>query len=146
MTYTSIIPPQCQKIDRKKVDLPFGSVLDCIIAVMNGYQGDTILSCLLIANLYDRQKKYMGSFVLEYGDTNTSFRDAKKTLFHQLQNMIENRDLGMVAFPGHRLKQFYKTDKGIWIYPDTIISQKMKIREKWGTVLCAIGFTKFLVP
>jgi arginine decarboxylase len=145
ITYTSMIPKNCKKLDRKNgiAKLQFGCVLECIMSVINGTKGQQIFAGLLITKIHDQTLSEIGSFVIEYGDYHNSKAKALSILFHQLQNMIENRGFGKIPLNHLKLKKMCKTDLGFIIYPEEFITKTMKVEKNFGTVITAIGFPEF---
>ena len=134
ITLSSMIPPDSVEINY--VPLGWGEVIHCIMARKDGKKGSFISCALLTAEVYKNQK-LLGSFVLEYSG-NGSEGIAQKILLKQLLEMIQRRKYGKV----NSLSMYSPTvtENNYTILPKHFIYQNLKIKKRYGTVICSICF------
>jgi len=127
--YTSVVPKEAKEIPIEEAQKLFhhGAVLECIMAQMNGVQGEHI--CAGVGRIIVKVGgELIGGFAAEY-EGNASKGRAQQTLYKDLLGICVRRYGGDFE----------------------IMSQEYAIRdlvvdEEYGTVLAAICFIDYILP
>jgi len=132
MTYTSVIPAEARAISREEAQARFvhGSVLECIMAKMDGQQGDRI--SVGVARMQVRRKKdgqVIGGYAAEYEG------HATKEDVH----VILQRDLKCLF-----ARRFKKTEYEMFDERYTIRVEEVK--KPYATCLASICFVTYIMP
>jgi len=131
--YTSVIPPESEVISYQEAyDLGLfhhGMALECIMAQVNGNQGQHICAGVGRAEVFC-DGKLVGGFAAEY-EGYGSQKLAEKKLKEALAGIFERR---------------YKKHAGFWMDNMEFTTRDLVIDEQYGTVLVALCFVTFLVP
>ena len=128
-------------ISPEAIEIPYttpkwGDVIYCIMARNDGKKDKTISCALLITEVYYEQN-LIGSFVLEYsGNKNENL--ALKTLLTQVLEMVQRRGYGNLLTL--TLYSQNRTGNGYTIVPKKFIYNSLKVKKKYGTVICSICF------
>ena len=147
MYYTSVIPTEAKEISFEEglKRCKWGEVLECIMSVANGKQGEKISSAVITTDIYEPSGKYLGGFACEYsGSGNKS--EAQQSLMLSIVGMIKRRGYGILdASFTFGIKN--KTDKGYTIHPGKIfVFEELEIQKKHGSVLTSLCFVSFKYP
>lgn len=131
--YTSVIPPEAEEItlaDAVAEGLTHhGMVLECIMAQMNGVQGDHICAGVGRMMVKDQDGNVIGGFAAEY-EGNGSREFARKQLKTALKGIFQRR--------GYE-------QKGYTICDYHFDTTDLVVDENFGTVLVALGFVTYIL-
>ena len=142
--YTSIIPTHAKEISRKKANLKWGEVLECIKSQTNGSKGEFISAALMTTSVYDSNKKYIGGFACEYSGAGTK-KESEIIFKDSLSGIIERRGFGKIS--NIKLYKDNVTSTGMIIHPGKhFIYDSLNIKKLHGTVLTAICFVSYKIP
>jgi arginine decarboxylase len=128
MTYSSILPSIAKEIPKPN-NLTHGAVMETIMAVANGTEGERISAGIIYGLLYDKKnnKKY-GGLVCEHNG-NYSVGEVEEKLYDSLNELYINgfeNDFRM---------------KDVRVITETFVPKK-----KYGTALVALCFTNYFYP
>ncbi|MCD6371216.1 MAG: pyruvoyl-dependent arginine decarboxylase [Candidatus Aenigmarchaeota archaeon] len=124
--YTSILPPDIEKIEKPR-ELPFGAVLETIMAISKGSKGERVTAGLIIGWVLDKStKERVGGLVAEYHGNKTE-DEAKKELISSVTEMFRNR------FDEERFE----------LKIGEILVESFVPKKKFGVSIVAICFTEF---
>jgi arginine decarboxylase len=128
MTYSSILPAIAEEIP-KPTRMTHGAVMECIMAVANGHQGERLTAGIISGLLYSKRtgKKY-GGLVCEHNG-NYSVEEVEEKLNDSLMELYVN---------GFHEKYDLKEKR---IISESFIPQKI-----YGTALVALCFTNYIYP
>ena len=128
MTYSSILPGIANEISRP-LHITHGAVVESIMAVANGQEGDLLNAGIIYGWLYDRisHEKY-GGLVCEHNGNYTD-QEIKQKLDESLQELYTN------GFND----RFELRDINV-------ITQSCVPKKKYGTALVALCFTSYVYP
>jgi arginine decarboxylase len=128
MTYSSILPAVAEEIPRP-TRLTHGAVMETIMAVANGMQGERTTAGIIYGLLYNKrtEKKY-GGLVCEHNG-NYSLEEIEQKLNDSLMELYVN---------GFKDKFDLREKK---IITETFVPEK-----KYGTALVALCFTNYIYP
>ena len=144
--YTSVIPTVAKQISKEKglKRIRWGEVMECIKAQRNGDKGDFISAAVMTTSVYDKNKKYLGGFALEYSGSGKK-EEALESLSVSLKGLIERRNYGKVD--NITMFKDNKTDKGFVIHPGKIfIYESMNVEKPYGTVFAALCWVSYKYP
>ena len=129
--YTSVMPPEAREIDiakaREEHLFHHGAVLECIMAQMNGEQGQHICAGVGRCKV-DIEGVFIGGFAAEY-EGNASPEKAKKILLNDLKGIVKRR---------------YGNNASMYDVEYEV--RDLIVDEEYGTVLAAICFVDYLFP
>lgn len=128
MTYSSILPAVAKEV-RKPTNMTHGAVMETIMAVANGFEGERITAGIIYGMLYDKQtgNKY-GGLVCEHNGNYT---------VDEIENKL-NASIMELYINGFKDKYFLRQKRTI---VETFIPEK-----KFGTALVALCFTNYIYP
>lgn len=126
--YSSILPPTAKRIEKPK-KLPFGSVVEAILADCTTGRGVRATAGLGIAKVY-KNGIYQGSLVAEYSGQ-AEPHVAKDELANSLDEMFGGR---------------YRSRKGFKMRDLEFHIESFIPRKKHGTAIVAICFIDYIVP
>jgi len=127
--YTSVVPKNAEEIplDEAKKYFRHGAVLECIMAQMNGPQGEHL--CAGVGRCKCKVNgSYIGGFAAEY-EGNASTEKAEKILEKDLQGIVDRR---------------YGKSGEMFDLEFTI--RDLVVDDEYGTVLAAICFITYEFP
>ena len=140
--YSSIIPKESKHVAYKSTHIPFGSVLESIMAKAVGVKGQRLCAGLLLTKVFNGKNAYMGMLASEY--TGRAIPDrALSTMLGAVEGMVERRGYGRpVSALEFRTKT--QTETGYTVQPHTwIVSKIDKVTEKYACVLAGVSFVSF---
>ncbi len=128
MTYSSILPSIAQEIPRPN-NLIHGAVMETIMAVANGTEGERISAGIIYGLLYDKKnnKKY-GGLVCEHNG-NYSISEVEEKLYDSLNELYING-----------FKDDFKMEN------IRVLTESFVPKKKYGTALVALCFTNYFYP
>ena len=130
MVYSSIMPAIAVEAERpKSEEIDHGSVLESIMAVSSGKQGERITAIIIYGWLFNKKtgQKY-GGIVAEYSGHDEE-EVARESLRKSLKEIYENGFSEDFELRGIRMK-----------------SRSFIPKKKFGTALVAIGFKDYIFP
>ena len=137
--YTSVIPPEARMINlgkaRREGLFHHGMVLECIMAQVDGNEGQHNCAGVGTFDVHDEHNKLVGGFAVEYEGVGSP-QKARKMLEKSMNGLFSRRykmstASGMVAYR-MRNKEFHIRD--------------LVVDDKYGTVLVGLCFVSFTVP
>ncbi|MBN3034116.1 MAG: pyruvoyl-dependent arginine decarboxylase [Bacteroidales bacterium] len=128
MTYSSILPAIANKIDKPN-DLVHGAVMETIMSVCNGGEGERCTAGIIYGWLHDKNtgSKYGGLVCEHYGNYSEEELDYRlRASLNELyiNGFEEKYSMGRIE----------------------LISESFVPRKKYGTALVALCFTNYLYP
>ena len=145
--YTSVIPTGAKLLQKSKglATIAWGEALECIMAQQNGKKGETISAGVMTTNVYDKKKKFLGGFAVEYAGS-LSKNEVEKSLLQSIKGLIKRRNYGNLPDDA-KLYQDNKTDQGFIIHPGFHFAfDIMTVKKHSGTVLASLCFVSFKIP
>jgi arginine decarboxylase len=133
VTVSSMIPPNVSEVNYQPQK--WGDIVFCIMARKDGTRGKNI-SCALLINEIFYGNELLGSIVLEYSG-NGSEKVAQEKLLSQLGEMIQRRKYGNASL---KLYVGSTTTHGYTIVPKRFIYEHVKVKKRYGTVMCSLCF------
>ena len=130
MVYSSIMPGIAIETEKPEYDeITHGSVLESIMAVANGKQGERVTAAITYGWLFNKKtgKKY-GGLVAEYNG-NDEEEVARESVIKSLNEMYEN------GF-----------SEDFELRETKIELRSLVVKKKFGTALVAIGFKDYVFP
>ena len=125
MTYSSILPPNANEIEMSE-NLPFGSVMECIMSVCNGRKDETLSAGIMYGWLYDEDDNKIGGLVVERQGSYD-----EESLIEVLENSIW--ELKNKTYSHYDLRHI------------EYITQTFVPNEQYGTALVAICFVDYII-
>jgi len=128
MTYSSILPGIANEISRPS-HITHGAVVESIMAIANGKEGDLLTAGIIYGWLYDRfSHEKFGGLVCEHNGNYTN-EEIRKKLNDSLQELYSN------GF-----------DDQYELRDINLIAQSFTPSKKFGTALVALCFTSYVYP
>ena len=148
MKYTSVLPRESRKIERKNASLHHGAVLECIMAQSNGESYDLLTAGILTVRLRRRKDQLeIGGYVVEYPSSDAGVPGVidsgiNVTREDALNNLKEAMDGLLTRRYGTNYKEMYE------LYDDWNYVKSMRVgaEYKYGSVIVALGFTDWIYP
>ena len=130
--YTSVLPPEAKEIPIEEAQRFFhhGAVLEVIMANINGHKGDHL--CAGIGRIQVRRKSdgvHIGGFAAEY-EGHAKAEMAKGVLHESLTGIFSRR---------------YSPDE-YECFDEKFTIRDCVVKNRWGTVIAAIGFVSYILP
>ncbi len=130
--YTSVLPPEAVEVPFAEAEplIHHGSVLEAIMANLNGRQGDRL--CAGVGRIHVRKKSdgvVIGGFAAEYeGHAQTD--QAREILHGSLMGIFERR---------------YSDDQ-YECFDEQFTIRDEVVAKKWGTIIAVMGFVSYIYP
>lgn len=136
--YTSVLPPEAEEISMKEAKarhlFHHGMVLECIMAQVNGQEGQHICAGVGTMQVYhdngDGTETHVGGFAAEY-EGYGSPKKAKECLTASLKGIFDRRYGGRADYRMESIK---------------LHTKDLVVDDDYGTALVALGFLTFIVP
>lgn len=130
MKYTSVMPKEAVQIGLNEAKPRFhhGAVLECIMAMQNGENGDTITAGVGVCKV-EVDGVIIGGFAAEY-EGDAPEEQAKTILEGDLARIVDRR------YRGHKVN----------VFDEQYVIKSCKVGLKYGTVLAAVCFLSHIYP
>jgi len=132
MQYTSVMPPESHEIaiNEAQEHYSHGAVLEVIMSVIHGVEGDRLSAGVANAQVRDRSSgRVIGGYAAEYKG-HAMAEKVKETLHSDLQNIFVRR----------------YDDKEYELLPPKYTIIVHDVEKAFGTVLASICFTSYINP
>ncbi|MBI4646233.1 MAG: pyruvoyl-dependent arginine decarboxylase [Bacteroidia bacterium] len=128
MTYSSILPAIAQKVEKPQ-QFEYGSVMETIMAVAHGHEGEMVTAGIISGRLYNRKTgERFGGLVCEHNGNYTS-EELENKLYASLNELYYNG-----------FEQDYVLED-IEVIKETFVPKK-----KYGTAIVALCFISYIYP
>jgi len=147
--YTSVIPKEAEQITLQDAQeqglMHHGMVLECIMAQMNGEEGQHLCAGVATFDVYktfpaeERSDELVGGFACEYEGCGSTEK-ARKMLTQSMNGLFERR-YGPASQSSHIVgnKHYFMANQQYHI-------KDLVVDDKFGTVLVGVCFVSFLIP
>lgn len=140
MKYSSVIPPTAV-CHEGAPNIKFGEVMECIIAECTGLRGEWCYSGILWAELYNPAiGETLGSIVVERSLV------VRHVDPEDVCHMVTNQNKLVNSLNASLQGLFDKYEKdGFELRNPKYVTNKGRVDKKYGTVLCALCFTSYII-
>ncbi|WP_367139639.1 pyruvoyl-dependent arginine decarboxylase [Saccharothrix sp. HUAS TT1] len=140
LEYTSVLPAEARAIPLAEAKKHFhhGSVLECIMAHVNGKKNDILTAGVGSVHVWDKQEhRYIGGYACEYTRKTTGSTAAKEKekaeagLTNDLKNLLKRR------YPNNDTAKRY-----IYDFPEHLVTS-VEVKKTYGTALASLCWITF---